>query len=799
MIGRRQALEDLRRELPRRRLLTLAGAGGMGKTRLAIEVARSLADGFADGARFIDLSSLAEARFVAGRVAAAFDLHSGDSLDAAALASQIADTHALLVLDNCEHLLDGLAPLVTQLLQKVPRLRIIATSREPFGVPAERIHWLHPIATPPEEEHDSERALGYAAVALFDMRARAASPGFLVDDHNAADVSRLCRRLEGIPLAIELAAARSADQPLSELLSHIEAHLLASGGPSTGLAPRHDSVATLLDWSHGLLNDAERLTLHRLSVFQASFDFGAARAVACCPALPPAALLNALAGLASKSMLVVHLDHEPRRYAMLVTTRVYAAAKLAGGGDHTATMRRFTQHLLSVFEEGAARWPSMTREAWLMAYADHLDDVRLALRWASGVDGDARLFVQLTLATVHLAFLLSLLNEYRALIDLAIERLPALQLEARVYELRLRRAYGELVGQTVGSLDAMHASYDLALRLAEASGSAEDQLIALDGTWMGAFITGSHTRALRLARQCDALAQAAGDVGTQRRCRRMLSQSLHANGLHEEASRVAHAVLQDTRVIARGFEDSSVDPQISMRVVLARTLWIQGLADQAADVAAQALALGENDVIASMPHALAWAGCPVAIWRGELDLAETRVLALIARSREPMPYWHAWGQCYLAVLSLLRGSAQAAAVREKLLAVAGENHSYLDMSATLAPQLVTPQTWMRHCAGETGWCAPEILRTEALRLYAHGEQQPAREALSAALALAHRQGALSWQLRSATTAATWDLALAQPRKARDALASVRSAFTEGAATADLQRADALLARIESLL
>lgn len=795
LIGRAEALEALARQCPQQRVVSIVGPGGIGKTRLAQALAETVAGRFRDGTVFVDLAPLASPRFVHGTLAAALQLPGEPEPHVGDLAAVLEARQMLIVLDNCEHVIEAVAALVEGVLARAPRICFVATSREALRVADEHVHRLRPMEVPgPSEGLGAAAALAFPSVRLFADCAAASLPGFALTDADAPAVGSLCRRLDGIPLAIELVAARVRRFGVQELADQLDRRLLWLKNDLQRAPRRHRSLHALLDWSHDLLPEAEKKVLRRLAVFRTRFTLAAAAAVAADQEPGDSEVLEPLLGLASKSLLVVAdtAGAEPR-YGLLDTTRAYASEKLAASGELPRIARRHAQHLHALFEQAQRDSPAMDRPRWLAVYGGAIDDVRAALAWAFSAEGDAAIGIALTAVTLPLGYQLSLLDEYQAHVEQALERLQALRGADAALELRLRTALGGLLGQTRGGgPDRMKRSYRQAMALAARTGALVDEAAALDGAWMGLFMEGEYPRALEIARRCSDLAHGARDAAAILRSERMLAQCFHFTGQHRRAGAIAQGLLDSAGGGGRGILESSVDPRVSMRVLLARMLWLQGRARQAAAMAAEALELAASDVSASLAQALAWAACPIAFWSGDEAAARGHLARLFAHTeRYGLAYWQAWARGYDAALALC-WPGQAARPAD-----AGDARSLppgADMLATLHPALLTPATVARAEAGTAGWCAPEILRLHGEALRAQGQGEAAEAALRRSLQLAREQGALAWELRGMIGLAQLLRDTGRAHEARDPLAALCTCFAEAETTADLLQARTLLQR-----
>ena len=389
-------MPEIRRALSATRLLTLTGAGGSGKTRLALEVARDLVQAYPDGVWLVELAPLSEGVLVPKAVAEALEVpeRSGEPL-IDTLAQVLRSQALLLLLDNCEHLLDASSRLVDKLLNSCPRLSILATSREGLGVEGE-VRWLVPSLSVPDPQGtpSSEELDAYESVRLFVARAKARNPLFSLSPKNALAVAGICNRLEGIPLAIELAAARVDTLSAEQISQRLEGslRLLTRGGRTT--VPRHQTLKGTLDWSHELLSEDEKKLFGRLSVFAGGWTLEAAEAVGVGEGVEED-ILDVLSGLVNKSLVAVRERQESRvRYRLLEPIRQYAWEKLEEGGEGEEVRRRHADFYLALAEEAEPRLRGPEDTEWLERLEVEHDNLRAALSWALE-GGEAKLGLRL--------------------------------------------------------------------------------------------------------------------------------------------------------------------------------------------------------------------------------------------------------------------------------------------------------------------------------------------------------------------------------------------------------------------
>jgi predicted ATPase/DNA-binding XRE family transcriptional regulator len=401
-IGRETERGEIKRLVRTARLVTLTGLGGTGKTRLALEVARELVEQFPDGVWLAELAPLSDPGLVPQTVAVVFGLKEEATqslLDT--LINALRERQLLLVLDSCEHLVTASAGLVEDLLQTCPALRILSTSREALGVPGEQPFYVPSLSIPDRSARLPVEALqSYEAVRLFIERAASVSPQFALTSENASAVTEVCQRLDGIPLAIELAAARLRLLAVEQIAERLDdSFRLLAGGNRTAL-PRHQTLQALFDWSYELLSVAEQSLLRRLAVFPCGWTLEGAEAVGAGQEVPPGEVFGLLARLIDKSLVFVEAHGELRRYRQLETVRQYALAKLAASGEADAARLRQAAFYLDLIEANEAAQPTTlpVRSGGLRGLELEIDNLRAALAWCQSAVGGAELGLRLASA-----------------------------------------------------------------------------------------------------------------------------------------------------------------------------------------------------------------------------------------------------------------------------------------------------------------------------------------------------------------------------------------------------------------
>jgi len=811
LIGRDDELAEVVKLIGAHRFVTLTGAGGIGKTRLAVALARELRPQFADGVWLAQFSPLADPKLVPAAVAAAIGLELGGEVSVHSVARGLAGRQLLLVLDTCEHVIEIAASMAEAALGAASELRILATSRESLKAEGEWVHPVSPLAVPTADVAQG-KFFEYGAIRLFVERARAADPRFAPDRSVAELIATICRRLDGIPLAIELAAARAVTLGVEGLAARLDDRFrLLTGGRRTAL-PRHQTLRATLDWSYELLSEPERVILRRLAVFAGPFSLQATIAVAADPQAELAPVFESHASLVAKSLVTTEGHGAVARYRLLDTMRAYASEKLDESGEREPLARRHAEYYRDIFEQADLEWESKPSAEWLADYAGHIDDVRAALDWAFSPGGNASIGVTLTAAAVPLWAHLSPAAECRGRVERALAAMAAATGQDTRREMQLNAALAASLKYSRGPVTEFEASATKALRIAESRDDIEYQLRSLWHLWSFRISAGQHRAALTMAERFQALAAKRSDPSDRVIGERMIGVSQYYLGDLLNARRHLEHVLAYDLTPARTlrFVRFQVDPLEGTRAFLARILWLQGLPDQAMQHAessvADARATHHGEALGL---ALAVAACPIALWSGDLAAAEHYVAMLLNHSaRHLLGRWSIFGRCYQGTLAIQHGDFESgmqmlrAAFPEAASAESAARLSAFIVSATSrhAGQIADglpaiKETIVRSEPTEERWLVAELLRFKGELFLLQGAPGAAMEAedhFRRALDLAHQQSALSWELRAATSLAR--LWREQPRgkAARELLASVYERFTEGFTTADLTAAKSLL-------
>ncbi len=807
LIGRADLVAKLVDQLPRQRLLTVVGPGGIGKTSVAVAVAERLIGAYENGVWLVDLARLADPTLVRSTVAAAVGVEVNREEPLVSLVGALRDKRMLIVLDNCAHVVDAVATLVVAIVRSAPGVHILATSREPLRVEGEHVHRLGPLENPPASARlDAAATMRFPAIQLFVGQAAASIGEFELRDEDASIVGEICRKLDGIPLAIEFAAARVGVLGVRGLAARLDDRLrVLTSGRRTALG-HHRTMRAALDWSYDLLTASEQTIFLRLAIFAGGFTLAAAAAVTNDASHSGDDVVDLVLELAAKSLVAADVDDAEPRFRLLETTRAYALEKLAESGEREAMARRHAAYYRYLFEASAhdAADESAT-------YALEIDNLRAALAWAFGPGGDLSVGVCLAAESVPLWVLMSLLDECHGWKERAIRSLDEAGLRGTRQEMVLQAALGISLQFAKGVTAEAHAALSRALELAEHLGDAEYHLRIIHSLWVYHTRLGEVRTTLALARQAETVAVSIADPVARATADRMLGVSLHGAGEHGSARICLERLLRiqppaSRRAYIRRF---GFDQRVVARYVLAQILWVQGFPDQAVQAGRRSVEEARDlQHPLSLCGALAWAGTALSLRIGDLAAAQAFSEELVEYAeRNSLADYHAYGLAVQAILWLRSGSSEAGIeqIRGALNRWrASKWHIYLtmdDFAEAVANaghveeiSAIVDETLERAERNQELWAFPEALRLKGELLLLQNESNLGlgEKYFVRSLDLARAQGALSWELRTATSIARLKRMQGRREEARDLLGTAYARFTEGFETDDLKRAKQLL-------
>jgi predicted ATPase/DNA-binding winged helix-turn-helix (wHTH) protein len=804
-LGRADTISALRDQLPRHRFITIVGAGGVGKTTVALALAEALLPAYEHGIWFVDLAPLDDPQLVSTTLASTLGLAVRSENAATGLVDFLRDRRMLIVLDNCEHVIDAAAAMAQQLLGGAPGVHVLATSREPLRARGERVHRLLPLEIPPDPSGlTASEAGAYASVQLFVERAAAIVDSFELSDTDAPVVADICRKLGGIALAIELAAARVDAFGVQQLSALLDDRFRILNQGTRTVQPRHRSLVATFDWSYGYLPENERAVLRRLAVFAGIFTLESAVAVA---ADSKTDVVEGVAHLVAKSLISFDVGGPVARYRLLDTTRAYAMQKLTDSGEFQEYARRHAEHHRHWFEGAEADWLARPPTEWLQDYGRAIDDVRNALTWAFSPNGDASVGIALTIGSIRLWLQSSLMDELREYIERALARQAALPTQRERDEMKLLEAREFVLLYTTGQLPENDGLWRKVLRIAEKLGDDEYRGRALWGLSVYHLYRGDFRELLSIAQNFSTIDKSSNPLpGVMHSF--MTGTALHYLGDQTSARQHFDSMVNQNFTPER---HALFAHRTAASAKLSIILWMQGFPDQAVRKAQSAIddarSLGNALLLCNI---LAHATCPLALYVGDLATAERWVAMLLDRSsKHALTARNAQGRCLQGMLLLAQGDIAGVELLRTALewlrqARFGLGHT-ISLGALAQGLAAAGQMAEAHIAidealersdrNEERWCMPELLRIKGELVLSDGPAAAAETAESfflQALDWARRQVALSWELRTATSLAKLWHQDGKTSEANDLLSAVYQRFDEGFDTSDLMAARALM-------
>lgn len=819
LMGRADAIEQLADLVATYRIVTLTGAGGIGKTVLAQAVAHRLLPQSEGDIWFIEFSALSDSSLVPSAIASLLGLKlESAEISSRAVARAIAAKKLLLILDNCEHVIAATAELTEIVTSLCPNVSILATSREVLRVAGEYVYRVMPLDVPHQDLNDPSVALGYSAVQLFLARAAAASSG-LSPQTEILHVASICRRLDGIPLALEFAAARAAAIGVRQVASRLDDRFaLLTGGRRTAL-PRHQTLRATLAWSYDLLSAPEQRLLCRLAVFPGGFTLDAAIAVMAAVGRLPADVVDGITDLVSKSLISLDGSSPSGRWRLLETTRAYALERLTEADEAESAARchaEFFRDLVTPAAFGSRSQPALDDFALLV---DEIDNIRAALDWAFSHSGNTSIGIVLTAAYSPVWTRLSLILECRRRVERALDQIDRVSELSAYLRMLLTIALATAFYHCTGTSDSTGTVLYRALAFAESLDDNDAKLRALWVVWSYNYNRGHLRAAQSIADRYGDVARRVGDPADDLIADRIAGTTLHQTGNQARARHHLELVHEhyvapknDRHVIWHHYNQS-----VLARSILSRVLWIQGFADQAKEMARACFedAQAADDKL-SLCYTLCFAAGPIALMSGDLAGAG-RAASLLSHIvvMQGQILWKNLADCREGQLLVRNGefATGCIALREALAACdkVGGTTCYPEFHGNLAEglaglgeiadALATIDQAIAHAdrTGET-WCLPELVRIKGELLL----RDPTTTSILAAetcfeegLGLAREQGALAWQLRGAMSVAGLKIRQNRHDHALQVLTPIYDQFTEGFETADQRAARAMLESLSS--
>ncbi|WP_426611927.1 ATP-binding protein [Bradyrhizobium sp. McL0616] len=804
MVGRDDAVGAVSEKLIASRFVTIVGPGGVGKTAIAVAIAHDLLATFAGAAHFVDLAALGDPDLVITSLLLMLGLPVQADDPMPALLAHLHDKKMLLILDNCEHVIAAAAPLAAEIFQAAPQVHILATSREALRVEGEQVYRLAPLAVPPDVPAlTAAVARTYPALELFLERAAAGGAQITLDDSNAAIAAGICRKLDGMALAIELAAGRVEAYGLEQTATLLDERLNLLWQGQRTAPPRQKTLQATLDWSYGLLSDLERLVLRSLAVFAGHFTIDAALEIVPDEQVDRSRLFDAIDSLVAKSMVAPRPIGAMMRYRLLDTTRAYL---LAIEDDKPALAARHATYYRRWLQQAGTKWATVPSADERAIHFSALHNVRAALDWCFGPSGDAGTGVALAAAAAPIFLAMSLLTECRRWSERALLAIDPPS-RGSAEEMHIQAALGLTLMFTRGGSEAAHSALTRSLAIADALGDAPNQLQLLGRMHIFHERIGQFDAALGHAQQSVAVAEALSDPASLALAQSLLGVSLHLGGDHRGALKMLEAAWRGpgTERISTVY---GFDHRNRAGITLARELWLQGQPSQARQLAQQSVAdAAQMDHPITLCIALIWA-VSIDLWSGDLAGAEENIDRFIAhaQSRSMGPYL-AVGRGVKGELAIRRGDAESGVetIRRCLQELHDAGYELLTTTFNIAlvhgllaldrveqsAQVIDDAIRLVAENGDRLYM-PELLRMKGKVLLSLLKSDEAEAHIMQSLELSRSKGAKAWELRAAIDLAKLLAERGQREDVKRLLQSALEGFVEGSDTADTRAAKALM-------
>jgi predicted ATPase/DNA-binding winged helix-turn-helix (wHTH) protein len=595
MVGRETVVNEVSDKIRYERFVTLLGPGGIGKTTIALAVGRAVAEEFGGEVYLVDLESLTDPRHVAGAVATSLGLTLKSKDPGSELVDLVRSRKLLIILDSCEHVIEAVALLAEQLYQETEQIYLLTTSRELLKVEGEHCCRVLPLDFPPDgPEQTANAVLRYPAVQLFVRRVAARAGSVVLTDEEAPFVAEMCRKLDGMPLAIELAAGQVAALGLKNTVSRLVSRPELLKLSHRTAVPRHRTLKATLDWSYDLLSDAERIVFRRIAPFVGHFTLEGARYVAGKLGEDTGEIIDAIAGLVEKSLIVTRPDDGQQRYRLLDTTRAYALGKLEEHDELDVISGRHAKYVAEVLESQREMMPALPRARRTAAYSDQLSSIRAALEWSFGRHGDDEISTRLAAASAQVFLELSLLIECQAWAEQAIARLGTRNQNSR-RAMEIYASLSSVLMHTEGNDQHVRASFSRALEIATNQGDLAYELRLLSGLFMYSHWTMDIRGATDIAARSKKLALKTRDPDDMALAESMLAASNHLLGNHIIAQQHCESGLRYSQSGPRFRPGQHLFHYTSFLLIgMARSLLYRGLLDRSLEYAKLGIEEGEK-------------------------------------------------------------------------------------------------------------------------------------------------------------------------------------------------------------
>ncbi|MCS3498678.1 putative ATPase/DNA-binding winged helix-turn-helix (wHTH) protein [Bradyrhizobium japonicum] len=809
VIGRDAEIALLRETLARNRLTTIVGAGGIGKTTVAIAVAHLFEDEGGGSVTFVDLARVSSEEFVPASLASALGISANSNDALQAVVSILSRRKSLLLLDTCEHVLSAVTHVCDFVLAKTTDVRILATSRQVLRARYEKLVWLDPLKVPPPEHADTAAdVLKYSAPQLLVARA-SEKAGYCIDDKDARAITEICRRLDGAPLSIELVSsrlkARSANTVLEELDDRFRSlRKEAPGGPL-----RQQTLLVTLEWSYALLNEDEARTLRAISIFAGSFDADSVAHVVAHSGETSFSAFDAIAALRAKSMISEDHSTGKLRHRLLDSTRAFASTLLEGHGEVAAVSTRHARLQLEILTRAGEEHASLSARAWHARYGGQVDDLRKALDWALYQSADTLLGMQLVAAGLPLWHELSLGEESRENCRQALAEFE--RTGCTDTALKLNLIVGLATGNTYlsGDPDETIALYKMAIRLARETGKPGIECRSLGALALYTLLPGNQSGVSETLGSMRRAAIEANDRAALWEQDHLVAEWEAVRGDFQASRKRLQKLCIEMREYSEGAAPRfQIRQKSAIEVHLGAINWFMGAPGEALRLvekaAVEAIEFGHGlTIIHCLAHGIIFTLNECRLYSKAKTYTELLKSTIY---RHGMAEWIPIADCYTLAIPALSGEganahelrAAVGNLRKGMIQVG--HHSYY---ATLAHAMVEIGQYEDAArtvelvleADPQRWVLPELLRLRAATERAFKYDEKAEITLRESLESADSIGALGWKLRSAFDLSTLLNDHGKSHEAKQLLRSVYDRFSDGSDTGDLMNCRMLLKQL----
>ncbi|QKK29019.1 winged helix-turn-helix domain-containing protein [Rhizobium indicum] len=812
VIGRDAEIAELRARIAANRLTTIVGPGGIGKTTVAVATVQLLEDEEGDLITFIDFSRVAGEEFVIPSVAAALGISSGsqDRLDA--ISSILARRKTLLLLDTCEHVLNAVAHLCDVILVNTSDVRIVATSRQALRAKREEVFWLAPLEVPPPDHiYTPEQVLRYSAPQLLVERASEKGK-YNMEDGDASAVAKICRLLDGSPLAIELISSRLGSRSAADVLKELDDRFATLVGPDQEGPLRQQTLLATMQWSYALLTKSEASVLRATSIFMGTFDMDEVVSIVVHSGLDPTVVFDAIAGLRAKSMLSVEQMSGGMRYRLLDSTRAFAGNLLEAAGELTAVSQAHARLVLDIFARANADQARLSTRQWHIAYASRADDLRRAIGWALFLRADPLLGMQLVASGLPLWHELSLSEEARRNCEQALAEFDRLGCDDRALKLKLLVGLAAVSSYISADAEKAIETFETAIQLSRKIRDTYAECQALGALARYRLLPGNQTEVRKILKELKRVATRSNNRSAQWEHEILLTELEIIHCQYPPAIARMERLSREVR----GFSDGTasrfdLDPKIRSETTLGALQWLgsvrPGTGLNTVKICAQEALEAHHGwtLVSCYTHGALFILSECQEWTLAIHYAE-RLKDTIYRNG--MPTWIPVANCYAEALYVLSGArldpdgpmsafdelrtglrqlgrhAYYALLIRALYAIGHMNEAVriLDYLFDIGPQRSM---------------VPELLRLRAVKERSVGRDEEAEVTLRQSLQAAEENGAWAWRIRGATDLAALLRDQTRIDAARSVLEPVYGQFMDGFDTPDLQRARNLLTELQN--